>query len=372
MRLNRFRSYNKGRIDAWLLIGVIVLTIVGIMMISSASVVVSFRDFDTEYYYVLQQGRHLLIGLALMAITSLIDYRFWQKIAPLILILIFVFLVLPFIPGIGAIVKGAARWVNLGPVGFQPTEFVKILSIIYLASWLSKKKEEISNFSKGFLPFVVILGAMIVLILLEPDAGATLIIVSVAVAMYFAAGAPGLHFLYGFFLGLVLLVPMIIAKPYRLERILVLFNVARDTQGSAYHINQALIAIGAGGLWGLGFGQSKQKYLYLPEPHTDSIFAIMLEELGFLRTLIPIFILVFVVLRIFKIAKFAPDDFARLFAVGLGSLIAIQFLVNMGAMLGVLPLTGVTMPFISFGGSSLIALLIGVGIVLNISRVVRI
>lgn len=368
MPLNKFRKNSRARIDTWLLLAVLALVGFGLIMISSSSVVLSSQLFDQNYYFVSQQAIKMVIGFILLVVFAVFDYHLWQKYILWLLVVIGVLLILPLIPGVAATVNGAQRWIAFGPVQFQPSEFVKVLAVIYFAAWFSSKKEHINSLKQGFLPFITILGIVAGLILIQPDAGTTLVLVSTVVVMYFVAGAPLFHLFLGGLLGGSLLGALIVSAPYRVQRLLVFLNPEKETLGAAYHINQALLAVGAGGLFGLGFGNSKQKFLYLPEPHTDSIFAITLEELGFIRSALVILVLSFVIFRGYKIARFAPDDFGRLLAIGLTALIGIQVVINIGAMIGLLPLTGVTLPFISYGGSSLISLLAAVGILLSISR----
>ncbi|MBI4022561.1 putative lipid II flippase FtsW [Candidatus Berkelbacteria bacterium] len=368
MSLAQYRRPAKFRVDGWLLVAVLLLAGLGLMMISSASVVLSSEEFGTSYVYASRQLLHVGLGIVALGVFSFIDYRVWQKAAPILLGLIFLLLFVTFLPGVGDVQQGAQRWLNLGPVQFQPSEVVKVLAILYFSAWLAGKREKLASLTHGFLPFVILLGAIALLILLQPDAGTMMVTLLTIVSMYWVAGAPWTHFLLGGVLGGGLLGILILSAPYRLERLMTFLNPSAETLGAGYHINQALLAIGAGGLFGVGFGQSKQKFLYLPEPHTDSIFAITLEELGFLRALLILAVLVFVILKGYEIAKRAPDPFGRNVAVGITSLIAIQAFINIGAMLGLVPLTGVTLPFMSYGGSSLVSLMVGVGILLNISR----
>ena len=368
MSLSRFRKQQVGRIDAWLLLAILTLISFGLVMISSSSVVVASQQFDNNYEFVIRQATHLGVGLIMLIICTIVDYRFWQRIAPVLLIVIFVLLVATLIPGIGTQLQGARRWISLGPIFFQTTELIKILSILYFGAWLAAREGRMQSLSQSFLPFICMLGGIAILILVQPDAGTALVTTSTLISMYFVAGAPLLHLALGALLGGSSFGLLILAAPYRLQRLLVFLHPDQATLGAGYHINQALLAVGAGGLWGLGFGQSKQKFLYLPEPHTDSIFAITIEELGFLRSLIVISVLLFVVVRGYNIARTVSDPFGRYVATGITSLITFQAFVNIGAMLGLLPLTGVTLPFISYGGSSLIGLMASVGILLNISR----
>lgn len=368
MALHEYRSRPSGRIDAWLLLAVLCLVGFGLVMISSSSVVVASQQFDNSYAFVIRQAGHLGVGLVFLTVFALIDYRVWQRIAPALLVTIFVLLVATKIPGIGASYKGAQRWIALGPISFQATEMIKICSILYVSAWLAARGDRIRSLAQGFAPFAVLLSSILLLILWQPDAGTAMVTASTLVSIYVVAGAPALHLLFGGALGGSLLGLIILAEPYRLERFTTFLDPEKATLGAGYHINQALLAVGAGGLWGLGFGQSKQKFLYLPEPQTDSIFAITIEELGFARSVLVLCMILFVLYRGYRIARAATDPFGRYVATGVTSLIAFQSFVNIGAMLGILPLTGVTLPFISYGGSSLIGMMAGVGILLNISR----
>lgn len=340
----------------------------GIVMISSSSIVVSMENTGKNYAYVVKQVISLLFGLGAMFATYFIDYRFWKKNAFWMFIITLILLILVFVPGIGRSAGGAQRWIDIGGSWFQPSELVKLTFLIYLASWLDNRGERAQNFLVGFVPFIFLIMIVGSLIMLQPDLGTTSVIMLSAITVYFVAGANPSHMMIGAGFLTIVLTILIKSSAYRTQRLLVFLNPSVDAQGAAYHINQALLAVGAGGLWGLGFGQSKQKYLYLPEAHTDSIFAIIAEELGFIRS--GLVILAFLALAYlgFRIARNAPDRFSRLLAVGITSWITIQALINIGAMLNLLPLTGVPLPFISYGGTSLIILLASIGIMLNISK----
>lgn len=354
--------------DLIFLFTVLIMCLFGIVMISSASMVSSFEKYGSNYHYVTRQIVSLFIGIGLMIATYLIDYRFWKKNALWVFLITIGLLILVFIPGLGHKVAGAQRWIGFGNNLFQPSEVVKLGFIIYLAAWLTNKGEDIKHFLRGFLPFMILVALVAFLIIKQPDMGTMSVIVGISVAMFFVSGADLLHMSFG--LGTIVAVGLVAIKvaPYRMQRVLVFLNPSADSQGAAYHINQALLAIGTGGLWGLGFGQSRQKYLYLPMAHTDSIFAIIAEELGFVRTSVVILAFLYLCIRGMAIAKNAPDKFSQLLVVGIVSWIIIQTLINIGAMLGVIPMTGVPLPFLSYGGSSLMVLLAGVGIVLNISK----
>lgn len=359
------------KIDYIFLLCVLAVSLFGLAMIASASMVVSMESFSNNYHYLIRQLIAFAAGLVAMFFISQIDYRFWRKNAVWFLVIALVLLVLVLIPGIGHKIGGARRWIGFGIANFQPTEFIKISLIIYLAAWLGKRADHIKSFFLGFLPFALLMGLIILLIMSQPDLGTTLVVVGVAATMFFVAGATFYHILLGAgILGTVVFI-LIKAAPYRMQRFLVFLNPSVDTQGSSYHLNQALLAIGSGGLWGLGFGQSRQKYLYLPMPHTDSIFAVIAEELGFLRTGLFLLLFLYMIIRGYQIAKNAPDNFARFLAVGITSWILIQAVVNIGSMLNLIPMTGVPLPFVSYGGSSLVMLLAACGIMLNISKGAR-
>ena len=347
---------------------VFLLVFFGIVMISSSSVASSFEKYGNNYAFVKSQIISLLIGLGALFLTYNIDYRFWKKHSLWMIVITLGLLVLVFIPGIGKEINGAHRWIGFAGKMFQPSEIIKLAFIIYAASWFDVRKETIGEFVGGFVPFSLMIAIIGVLIMNQPDLGTMSVIAGTAGVMFLVAGANLWHFSIGIGASILLLGGLIAAAPYRMQRLMVFLDPSSDTQGASYHINQALLAIGAGGLWGLGFGQSRQKYLYLPQTQTDSIFAIIAEELGFLRSSIVLCAFIFLGYRGFQIAKKAPDNFSRLLVVGITTWILIQAFINIGAMLNILPLTGVPLPFISYGGTSLIVLLAAVGIVLNISK----
>lgn len=344
------------------------LTFFGLVMMASSSMVVSLEKFGNSNHYVIRQIGALMIGLILMFFTYHIDYRFWKKNALWLFLITIVLLILVFVPHIGVEINGARRWIGFNKPWFQPTELIKISFIIYLAAWLDKKGSDIKNFWLGFIPFVLLVSLIGFLIMEQPDLGTLSVIILSSASMFFISGSSWLHLGIGAGFLVAFLGVMIKIAPYRMERLLVFLNPTLDSQGSAYHINQALLAIGTGGWWGLGFGQSKQKYLYLPMAHTDSIFAIIAEELGFIRSGIILLALLVLGLRGYKIAKYAPDNFGKLLVIGITTWILVQAFVNIASMLNLTPMTGVPLPFISFGGSSLIFLLAAVGIVLNVSK----
>lgn len=353
---------NLKKADLALLISVVALSLFGLFMIYDASSYVAFRDFADKYRYIKDQLFWVVIGFGALSVVSFFDYHKYYNLAlPILLSSIFL-LFLVFIPGLGLKILGARRWINLGFFVLQPSEFVKLALTIYLAAWFSIKE-------KGrFLAFLLLTGLVILLVMLQPDMGTAVIILGVALVMYFLSGGSVWHIL-----SLIPLIGLgglglILAEPYRAKRLATFFNPNSSIQTSSYHLRQILIALGSGGLFGVGIGNSLQKYAYLPESTTDSIFAIIAEELGFVGVVVLIFVILFVIYRGFYIALRAKDTFGKLLAGGITSVIAIQTIVNLGAQTALLPLTGVPLPFISYGGSALIVNLICIGILLNISR----
>ncbi len=351
---------------------VMALLCFGLIALSSASTVLSFERFEHNNYYLSRQVMFGLIpGLILMYICSKINYSFWQKIAPLMVLGGIVMLILVLIPSIGFKVGNARRWINFGFFLFQPAEFVKLAIIVYLASWYDKRQHHTNNLYYGFLPTLAVVGLVSGLIILQPDMGTMMALVAISACMFFIGGVR-LRYLFSAAAAGVLAVWILIkAEPYRLERITTFFNPGHDSQGISYQITQALIAIGSGGMWGHGFGQSRQKYNYLPEPIGDSIFAIMSEELGFIRISLVLLLVLFFAFRGFKIALNAPDTFGRMIAAGVTSWIVFQSLINIGGITAILPLTGIPLPFISYGSTAMAINLAAIGILLNVSRQVN-
>lgn len=346
-----------------------VIIIFGLIMLSSASTVVAYEKFgDTNYYLKHQLIYGVGLGLILFFVTSKINYHYWQRWAFPLLIITIVLLFAVFMPGIGYEFGGAHRWINLGGIIFQPTEVVKLTFLMYLAVWLSKREKNLKDFKQGLIPFVLILGLISLLVILEPDMGTMAIISFISLIVYFIAGAPWRHIIWLAGGGLALFALLIKIAPYRAARFTIFLNPELDPQGIGYHINQALLAIGSGGFFGLGLGHSRQKFNYLPEVVGDSIFAVIAEELGFIFCLLLIFLFLFFMYRGYLMARNAPDQFGKLMATGIITWISFQALVNMGAMVSILPLTGITLPFISYGSSSLVCLLTACGILVNISK----
>lgn len=362
------KLFNKQRADYSLGITALGLMGFGVVMIYSASVFVGERYFNDPIIFFKRQLLSLLIALIVWLVFQQIDYHVWKKLAGMILLVSFFLLLLVFVFDARG---GSKSWIFVGSLQFQPSEFTKLALIIYLASWFDKRREEIRSLKSGFIPFVTILTVIALLILAQPDLGTFTIIFSIAVLIYFFVGAPLIHLALGGVFSAIAFWLAIWLSDYRRARLLTFFNPSQNTLDSAYHIQNILIAIGSGGWWGIGFGESRQKRLFLPEPHTDSIFPVIVEELGFVRALIVILAILFVIIRSYRIALLAPDEFGKLLATGIASWITIQAVINIGAMLGLVPLTGIPLPFVSYGGSSLIMLAAGLGILLNISKQIK-
>ena len=356
-------------IDKYLMWVVLILLGLGLLVLSSASTVLSYQRFHNNYYYFLRQILFgALPGLIMMYVLSRIDYHKWQKWAPLLIFAGIAVLVAVLIPGVGFKVGNARRWINFGWFLFQPSEFIKLAVIIYLASWYDKRQQHAHDLYYGFLPSLAIVGLIAGLIILEPDIGTMLVLVSIAASMFFIGGVSMKYIYATGGIGAVVLWILVKAAPYRAQRFLAFLDPRVDAKGISYQINQALIAIGSGGMWGEGFGQSRQKYSYLPEPIGDSIFAIVAEELGFIRICLILLLFVLFAIRGFKIARHAPDTFGKLVATGIVSWLSLQALINMGGIVGIIPLTGIPLTFISYGSTSLAISLAAIGILLNISR----
>jgi len=370
-----FSSISSGKKPDYILIGLIFLIIIfGLSVLSSASSVRAFNKFNDIYYFFKHQLVYgFLPGVFLFLFFFHFDYNKLQKHSVSFLVLSLTFLGLVFIPGIGMTLNQARSWLSLGPVSFQPTEIVKLLLILFFAGWFAERESDMTkDFWNGVIPFTIILGLISLPIILQPDIGTLIVIILVSFTMYFVAGGQLKH-LAG--LGLVGLggVGLLIAQaPYRAARLMTFLHPEFDPQGIGYHINQAFLAIGSGGWFGLGFGQSRQKFAYLPEVMGDSIFAIIAEELGFLVAIILIGLFIFIFLRGLKVAQSSRDEYGKYVVVGIISWFTIQTFLNIGAMVGLLPLTGIPLPFISYGGSSLMSIMAATGILANISKTAKI
>lgn len=360
----------KQKFDYVLLILTAVLLVTGLAVLWSASTAEAKQTFgDTNYYIIHQLTRGVLIGLIGMWFFSKFDYHKLKALAPVLIILAFVLLLALFIPGLGFTANGATSWLDLKVALFQPSEFAKLALIVYLAAWTGNHaKYNNSKFLSSFFPPLLITGVLTSLVVLQRDLGTALVIAFIAGIMFFVGGARLKYLLWTGVGGLLLTLGFIIFAPHRMNRITAFLDPSSDPLGISYQINQALIAIGSGGLFGYGYGLSRQKYFYLPEAINDSIFAVMAEELGFIRVALILIVFIWFIFRGFQISLNASDSFGKMLAIGITGYFAVGLIINVGAILGLIPLTGIALPLFSYGSSSMIVSLISIGILLNISK----
>lgn len=358
--------------DQVMILMVVALTSFGIVMVYSASSVMAAKNFNDGAFFLKRQLLFACLGFAVAAVAMRIDYHHWRKLAVPLLFVSLVLLVLVLIPGIGGKVKGATRWIRLPGFNLQPSEFAKVALIVYMAYSLEKKYDKLKSLSYGFLPYMIVLMVLLALLLKQPDMGSALTLAGVTVLMLFAAGTRLV-----FLLGTVMVAAPFVAflvyhSAYRMKRIKAFLNPEQDPTGIGWQIIQSKYAFGAGGLFGQGLGEGKQKLFYLPEAHTDFILSVVGEELGYVGVVVIVGMFMILVQRAMRIAAAAQDLFGRFLALGIAVLFAIQASVNMGVVTGLLPTKGLALPFLSYGGSSLLVSLLAVGILLNISSGLKI
>ena len=348
---------------------VLALIGVGLVLVYSASFAIGLNDFGNPNYFIVRQVIGAVVGLALMLLLARTNYESLRRWSPLILAGALLGLALVLLPGVGHASNGAARWVRLGPLPpVQPSEFAKLAMVIYIAAWLAAKGEQVKQFSLGVVPFVMMVGLVGGLIMLEPDMGTFLVIALTTGTMFFVAGASISHVLTLAASGLAGGAVLVAVEGYRLERLLSFLHAEKDPAGKGYQILQLLIALGSGGVRGLGLGESRQKFFYVPGAHTDGIFAIAGEELGFVGAAALIVLFAVLVARGLRAAVRARDKFGFLLAVGVTCWIAYQAVINIAGVTRLLPLTGIPLPFLSYGSSAMMATLAGVGVLLSVSR----
>lgn len=355
--------------DRVLLSVFIILVVMGLLMVASASVVMSEQEFHQPFYFLFHQLANLAVGLMIANWLIRIELDVWQKFASYFLILSILFLILVLIPGIGRHINGSARWVGVGPLGFQVSEFAKLALIFFLADYIVRRKEEIKTKIAGFLKPMLIVGIAAILLLKEPDFGATTVLVLTALAMLFIAGIPLTQFLILMLVAVLALAGLAISSPYRLARMTGFLNPWSNQYDTGYQLTQALIAFGRGGWFGLGLGKSIQKLFYLPEAHTDFVFAVFAEEFGLLGVFIIIFLFGVFGYRAFTIAKQAENYgkfFGAYLAYGITFWIILQMVINIGVNSGILPTKGLTLPFISYGGSSMIIMMVAIAFLFRV------
>lgn len=354
--------------DYFLLGLVIALLILGIVMVFSSSYVVADYKMGDAFFYLKRQLLFVGVGVIAMFFFMMTPYGLWKKYSKLILLGGFLLLGLVLIPGVGLVRNGAQSWIGIGAFSIQPSEFMKLGLIMFLSTYLTYNQKYITSFKKGFFPSIILVFTAFGLIMLQPDLGTGVVLVLTCMILIFIAGAKLSHFFGLASLGVVAFLLLIISAPYRIKRITAFINPWEDPLGDGFQIIQSLYALGPGGLMGVGLGDSIQKYFYLPEPQTDFIFAILGEELGFIGGSAVIILFGLLFWRGIKIALTTQDEFGRYLALGITAMLAIQVMINISVVIGLIPVTGITLPFLSYGGSSLTLTLCAVGILLNISK----
>ena len=357
--------------DLMVMLMAIALTCFGVVMVFSASSVMAAKRYHDGFFFLKRQGLFAIMGLSIMLVVMQVNYHFWRKLAVPILLACLLLLVMVLIPGIGGKAGGASRWLKLPGFNLQPSEMAKMALIMYMAYSLDKKQEKVKNFAYGIIPYMVILAILIGCLAMQPDIGGALTLVAVAFSMLFAAGTRLSHILSMVLLALPLLAYKL-SRGYHRGRMEAWTNPWSDPDGKGFQIIQSWLALGSGGVFGQGLGEGKQKLFYLPEAHTDFILSVVGEEFGFMGVIVIVVMFFLLVQRALRIAMAAQDAFGRYLALGIAMLFGIQATVNMGVVTGLLPTKGLALPFISYGGSSLLINLFAVGILINISAGLKI
>ena len=358
----------KKSVELTLLISVILISLFGVIMIYSSSYIWAEYKYNDPYKYLKNQGLFFIIGVILMNIISKIDYKIYYKYANKIIIICITLLILVLIPGVGTVRNGSRSWFGIGSFGIQPSEFAKLGLIIFTSKYLSNNPNSMKNFKRGVLPILIITIGIFGIIMLQPDFGTGTILVMTIIGILFIAGLDIKIFLRFAVIGIAGVVGLVIMAPYRLKRILSFLDPWSDPLGSGFQIIQSLYSIGPGGLFGLGFGNSIQKHFYLPEPQTDFIFSIISEEFGFMGIIIISTLFIIIFYNCLKISMKCNDLFGKYLSFGITFGLIFQAILNLSVVIGLIPVTGVTLPFLSYGGSSLLITMISIGIILNISR----
>lgn len=371
LKTDNFKFKLRRKIDTAIPILTLALSVFGLIMILSSSQVQAAASTGNAYYFFIRQLIAWIIGAGVFFYFMKVPLERLYQSRNAFLIIALILLVLVFFPIIGPKIAGVHRWIDIGFLRFQPAEAVKLLLILYFAGNLAAKERSIKDPIKTLIPFVCVLALVVGLIMLQPDMGTALVIILASLSILFIAEVDLWQYIALIILGLTALVLIIYAAPYRASRLTAFLNKntsQQDKLGSAYHGNQAQIAIGTGGLWGVGFGQGVSKYSFLPESHNDSIFAVIAEELGYIRTMIIVLAYFYLAWRGYLITTAANSRYVKLLAAGVTAAIIGQMLINVGGMLGVLPLTGVPLPLISYGGTSLLVSMALLGLLTNASR----
>lgn len=358
--------------DYLLLTSVIMLCVIGLIAVYSASYALGAAEFKDANYFIKKQALAFVLGAIAMTVATLIDYRILMRLSPLIMFVALVALALVLVPGIGREQNGARSWIAIGPLPpLQPSEFAKLAVLIYLSAWLAAKGDLLHDLALGVLPFVSMVGIVGALIILEPDVGTALIVAAITGTLFFIAGARLIHVATLAASGLFMLLVLILSGGYRMDRITAFTSAESDPTGVGFHALQLMVAFGSGGFGGLGLGVSRQKFFYVPGAHTDGILAIIGEELGYIGVFLVVSLLLVLLYRGWRAVRDAADPFGSLLAVGILAWIAIQSLVNIGGVARLMPLTGIPLPLISYGGTSLIATMAALGVLLSVTRYTR-
>ncbi len=365
--MNATSRLRAGKPDYAILAASLLLLLIGLVFVYSSSFAIALSEYDDVDYFLVRQTAAAVIGLALLFGLMRFDYRYLRYVSPVLMI--GAVLALAAVLFIGTDAYGARRWISLGGLPpFQPSEFAKLALIIYISAWLASRGRDVKSFALGFVPFVCLVGVVAALILMEPDTGTAAILVMTTAALFFLAGASLTHIATLVTIGGVTAVMLILAGGYRADRITSFLDPHSDPDGLGFQVLQLLIALGSGGIEGLGLGVGRQKFFYIPGAHTDGIFAIIGEETGFIGAIAVICLFVYLVYRGFRVALNARDEFGYFLAMGVVCWIAFQTLINIGGITRSIPLTGIPLPFVSYGGSSLIMIMAGVGVLLSVSR----
>ncbi len=365
-------SPKKKAPDFVILFTVMTLLAIGIVMVFSASAIIALENRADVYFHLRRQVFWALLGLGGMLFLSNYDYWKLKRWVNALLVVNLLLLLAVFIPGVGVEINGARRWIMVGGFTGQPSDLTKVAMVLFTAAYLSRRDVNVQKFMQGAFPVLAVMGVFFALIMAQPDLGTAIAIAGATMIIVFVAGMPYRQILAIAMCGLPLLGYLMASKPYRLRRLLSFRDPWADPLNTGYHIIQSLYALGPGGLFGVGLGRSRQKFFYLPEPHSDFIFAILGEELGFIGTASVLSLFFLLIWRGFKTALMAPDNFGMLLAAGITGMIGLQALINIGVVTGSIPVTGINLPLISAGGSSLFFTLCSVGVLLNISKYARV
>jgi len=370
----RAAGHARPPVDFWLVGSVAALIALGVIMVYSASIAFATREHGLSTYYLLRHGAHLSLGLGLLWLMSRLRVRTWERAGPTLLLMGLVLLVLVLLPGIGMNINGSSRWIRIGILNLQPSEFMKLFMVIYAAGYLVRKQEALRNFTHGILMLSIVLAVVGTLLLQEPDMGSVVVISLTVFTMLFLGGVRFWHFGLVVAAGLGGMALLTFLAPYRMSRVTSFLDPWADPLASGFQLVQALIAFGRGEWFGVGLGGSVQKLSYLPAAHTDFLFAVLAEELGLVGVLAVIALFGIFVVRAFAIARAAESAgqiYGARLAQGIGLLIGYQAMINMGVNMGLLPTKGLTLPLVSYGGSSMVATLMAIGLLLRVERETR-